>query len=62
MELTALLKLLESYPDRPLRIQAEYYVINIFTDLLNGWRREGRRKAGGGPLANNDLIEKSMRS
>ena len=57
MELTALLEFLKSHPGRPLLIQAEYYVINIFTDLLNGRRRDGRQKAKGGPLANNDLIE-----
>lgn len=54
MELTAVLKLLEAHPDRPLLIQAEYYVIKIFTDLLNGWREEGKRR--GRPLANSDLI------
>ena len=55
MELTAVLKLLESHPDRPLLIQTEYYVINIFTDLLNGWREQGIRR--GRPLKNMDLIE-----
>ena len=55
MELTAVLKLLEAHPDRPLLIQAEYYVINIFTDLLNGWREDGIRR--GRPLKNSDLLE-----
>ena len=57
MELTAVLMLLKAHPDRPLLIQAEYLVINIFTDLLNGWRREGRRRANNRPFKNNDLIE-----
>ncbi len=55
MELTAVLKLLEAHPDRPLLIQAEYLVINIFTDLLNGWREQGIRR--GRPLKNSDLIK-----
>ncbi len=57
MELTAVLMLLESHPDRPLLIQAEWLAINIFTDLLNGWRKDGRRPANRRPLKNNDLIE-----
>ena len=57
MELTAVLKLLEVHPDRPLLIQAEFLAINIFTDLLNGWRREGKRIAKNRPFENNDLIE-----
>ena len=36
MELTAVLKVLESHPDRSLLIQAEYYVINIFTICSTG--------------------------
>lgn len=55
MELTSVLKLLEAHPDRPLLIQAEYLVINIFTDLLNGWREQGIRR--GRPLKNSDLIK-----
>jgi len=57
MELTAVLMLLKAHPDRPLLIQAEYLVINIFTDLLNGWREGGKRRAKNRPLKNNDLIE-----
>lgn len=59
MELTAVLKLLESHPDRPLLIQADStYVLNIFTGLLNGWGREGSRTARGTELKNIDLIER----
>ncbi len=59
MELTAVLKLLESHPDRPLLIQTDStYVLNIFTDVLNGWGRKGRRTAKGTKLANFDLIER----
>ena len=55
MELTAVLKLLEAHPDKPLLIQVDStYVLNIFTDLLNGWRENGIRR--GRPLANSDLI------
>ncbi len=57
MELTAVLMLLKSHPDRPLLIQAEWYAINIFTDLLNGWRKDGKRPPNRRPLKNNDLIE-----
>ena len=58
MELTAVLKLLESYPDRPLLIQTDStYVLNIFTDLLNGWGRQGPRTAKGTLLKNFDLIK-----
>ncbi len=63
MELKAVLKLLESHPDRPLLIQTDStYVLNIFTDELNGWGREGSRTAKGTELANFDLIERSMNS
>ena len=59
MELTAVLKLLESHPDRPLLIQADStYVLNIFADLPNGWGREGSLTAKGTELANYDLIER----
>ena len=58
MELTAVLMLLKSHPDRPLLIQADStYVLNIFTDLLNGWGRDGKRTAKGTCLMNFDLIE-----
>lgn len=59
MELTAVLMLIESHPDRPLLIQAEWLAINIFTDLLNGWRKDGKRPANRRPLKNNDLIEQT---
>lgn len=58
MELTAVLKLLESHPDRPLLIHTDStYVLNIFTDQLNGWGRKGPRTAKGTLLKNFDLIE-----
>ena len=58
MELTAVLKLLESHPDRPLLIQTDStYVLNIFTNELNGWGRKGRRTAKGTKLKNFDLIK-----
>ena len=58
MELTAVLKLLETHPDRPLLIQTDStYVLNIFTDELNGWGRKGKRTAKGTLLRNFDLIE-----
>ena len=56
--MTAVLMLLESHPDRPLLIQADStYVLNIFTDLLNGWGRKGTRTAKGTSLKNFDLIK-----
>ena len=58
MELTAVLMLLKCHPHRPLLIQAEAPVINLFTDLLNGWRKEGKRIAKDRPFKNNDLIER----
>lgn len=58
MELTAVLKLLESHPDRPLKIQADStYVLNIFNDVVNGLRRKGPRTSKGTHLKNFDLIE-----
>ena len=58
MELTAVLKLLEAHPDRPLLIQVDStYVLNIFADELNGWGREGKRTAKGTLLKNYDLIK-----
>lgn len=58
MELTAVLKLLESHPDRSLKIQADStYVLNIFTDVVNGLRRKGPRTSKGTHLKNFDLIE-----
>lgn len=58
MELTAVLKLLVSHPDRPLMIRTDStYVLNIFTDLLNGWGRKDTRTAKGTQLKNLDLIK-----
>ncbi len=58
MELMAVLMVLKSHPDRPLLIQADStFVLNIFTDLLNGWRKDGIRKANNRPFKNSDLID-----
>ena len=57
MEYTAVLMLLKAHPDRPLLIQAEAPVINMFANFPNGWRKDGVRKAKGRPFKNNDLIE-----
>jgi len=51
--------LLKSHPDRPLLIQADStYVLNIFTDVLNGWGREGPVTDKGTELKNYDLINR----
>jgi len=58
MELTAVLMLLRSHPDRPLLIHAEAPVTNIFTDWLNRWRENGMRRANGREPKNIDLIKR----
>lgn len=57
MELTAVLKLLNSHPDRPLLIHAEAPVINTFTDWIHRWRENGMRRANGRKPKNLDLIK-----
>ena len=57
MELAAVLMLLKSHPDRPLLIQAESPVTNIFTVWLKKWRENGMRRANGRRPKNIDLIE-----
>ena len=57
MELTAVLMLLKSHPDRPLLIYAEAPVINIFTVWLEKWRRNGMRRPNGRIPKNIDLIK-----
>lgn len=56
MELTAVLKLLQSHPDRPLLIHAEAPVFNTFTDWIHQWRENGMRRANGREPKNIDLI------
>lgn len=58
MELMAVLNLLESHPDRPLLIQAEFLPIRLFTDLLNGWGWKGKPKKRRSGLKNFDLIQR----
>lgn len=59
MELTAVLKLLHSFPsDRPLLIQTDsLYVFQVFKEWLPVWRENGMRRAGGKPVAHRELIE-----
>lgn len=58
MELRAVLELLSAVPDSPLVVQTDSaYVVGIFTEWLEGWRRRGMRKPSGKPVGNQDLIE-----
>ena len=58
MELMAVLNLLQSHPDTPLLIRTDStYVFKIFTVWLDGWRKNGMRRANGREVKNIDLIE-----
>ena len=58
MELTAVLMLLKSHPDRPLLIRTDAnLVLNTFTVWLKRWRKNGMRRANGRQVKNIDLIE-----
>jgi ribonuclease HI len=58
MEVTAVLRALESLPG-PLLVKSDStYVVNCFRDRWwEGWRRRGWRNAAGKPVANRDLWE-----
>jgi ribonuclease HI len=57
MELRAVLELLRSTSDVPLRIQADsQYVIKVFTEWLPSWRMRGMRTSGKKAVENQDLI------
>lgn len=57
MELMAVLELLRTVPDEVLTIQTDsQYVVNIFTEWLEGWKRRGMRTGRGKPIENEDLI------
>lgn len=59
MELRAVLELLKATPaDANLLVQSDSaYVIGVFTQWLEGWRRNGFRSAAKKPVENRDLIE-----
>ncbi|MER5766587.1 ribonuclease H [Streptomyces sp. NPDC001985] len=59
-ELTALLRLLESTPSgTPLEVRMDsQYAMKAVTQWLPGWKRNGWKTAGGGPVANRDLVER----
>lgn len=59
MELMAVLQLLlGTSPDEPLLIQTDSaYVIGVFTEWLEGWRRRGMRTSNKRPVENQGLIE-----
>jgi ribonuclease HI len=59
MELMAVLQLLMATPPtEPLIIQTDSaYVIGVFTEWLEGWRRRGMRTSSRRPVENLNLIE-----
>jgi ribonuclease HI len=58
MEITAVLRALESLPGPVLVISDSTYVVNCFRDRWwEGWRRRGWRNSAGKPVANRDLWE-----
>jgi ribonuclease HI len=59
MELRAVLELLKATDsDESLVIQTDSaYVVGIFTQWLDGWRRNGMRTAARRPVENTDLIK-----
>lgn len=62
MELRAVIEALESLPDADLRILTDSeYVVNVFTEWLEGWRARGMRTSKGEPVENQDLIERAAR-
>ncbi len=58
MEITAVVRALESL-DGPLHVRSDStYVVNCFRDRWwEGWRRRGWRNSAGKPVANRDLWE-----
>lgn len=58
MEVTAVLRALESLRGSVLVVSDSTYVVNCFRDRWwEGWRRRGWRNAAGQPVANRDLWE-----
>ncbi|MYY12341.1 ribonuclease HI [Streptomyces sp. SID4919] len=59
-ELTALERLLEATPPgTPLEVRMDsQYAMKAVTQWLPGWKRNGWRTSGGGPVANRDLVER----
>lgn len=62
MELRAVIEALESIGDNEVRILTDSeYVVNVFTEWLEGWRTRGMRTSNGRPVENQDLIERADR-
>jgi ribonuclease HI len=59
MELRAVLELLRALDkSEPVLIQTDSaYVIGVFTQWLEGWRRKGMRTSRSAPVENRELIE-----
>lgn len=58
MEMRAVYEVLQAIPDRPLLIEADSrYVIDVFTQWLPGWIKNGWRTSGRKPVANREAIE-----
>jgi ribonuclease HI len=59
MELRAVLELLRAFDrSEPVIIQTDSaYVIGVFTQWLEAWRRKGMRTSRNAPVKNRDLIE-----
>jgi ribonuclease HI len=59
MELRAVLELLRALDrSEPVVVQTDSaYVIGVFTQWLEGWRRRGMRTSRNAPVENRDLIE-----
>jgi ribonuclease HI len=59
MELRAVLELLRALDrSKPVIIQTDSaYVIGVFTQWLEAWRRKGMRTSRNAPVDNQDLIE-----
>jgi ribonuclease HI len=59
MELRAVLELLRALDkSEPVVIQTDSaYVVGVFTQWLEGWRRKGMRTSRNAPVGNRDLIE-----
>lgn len=62
MELRAVIEALESLSSGELTIVTDSeYVVNVFTQWLEGWRSRGMRTSRGKPVENQDLIERAAR-
>lgn len=62
MELRAVIEALESLPNAVLLIVTDSeYVVNVFTEWLDGWRARGMRTSRGKPVENQDLIERAAK-